>query len=115
MGKPVVHFEITSPNAKKLNKFYADLFEWNVQPVPDMPYAMVETKAGKGIDGGIGDSETGESTVTFYVEVDDPQAYLDRVEKLGGKTVVPVTEVPGVVTFAQFADPQGNRIGLVKS
>jgi hypothetical protein len=53
--------------------------------------------------------------VVFYVEVDDPQAYLDRIEKAGGTTVVPVTEVPGMVTFAQFADPQGNVIGLVKS
>jgi predicted enzyme related to lactoylglutathione lyase len=29
--------------------------------------------------------------------------------------VVPVTEIPGLVTFAQFADPQGNVVGLLKS
>ncbi|HLQ60337.1 MAG TPA: hypothetical protein VK131_00565, partial [Candidatus Acidoferrales bacterium] len=28
---------------------------------------------------------------------------------------VPVTEVPGVVTFANFRDPDGHVIGLVKS
>jgi predicted enzyme related to lactoylglutathione lyase len=28
--------------------------------------------------------------------------------------VVPVTEIPNMVTFAQFADPQGNVVGLVK-
>jgi predicted enzyme related to lactoylglutathione lyase len=28
---------------------------------------------------------------------------------------VPVTEIPNMVTFAQFADPQGNVVGLVKS
>ncbi len=27
----------------------------------------------------------------------------------------PVTEIPDVVTFAQFADPDGNVIGLFKS
>jgi predicted enzyme related to lactoylglutathione lyase len=40
---------------------------------------------------------------------------LDRVESLGGKTAVPVTEIPEVVTFAQFADPDGNLVGLFKS
>jgi predicted enzyme related to lactoylglutathione lyase len=51
--------------------------------------------------------------VTFYLEVDDLQAYLDRVEQAGGKVVVPVTEL-AMVTFAQFADPQGNVVGLMK-
>lgn len=49
-----------------------------------------------------------------YVQVDDPQAYLDKVESLGGKTVVPVTEIPNMVTFALFTDPEGHMVGLVK-
>ena len=52
--------------------------------------------------------------VTFYVSVDDLQAYLDKAESIGGKTVTPPTEIPGVVTYAFFADPDGNVIGLVK-
>jgi predicted enzyme related to lactoylglutathione lyase len=64
------------------------------------------------IPGGIGAAE-GPNQVTFYIEVDDPQAYLDRVEEAGGKTLVPVTELP-MVTFARFADPQGNVVGLMK-
>ena len=47
--------------------------------------------------------------------MDDPEAYLNRVESLGGTTVVPVTEIPDVVTFAQFSDPDGNVLGLFKS
>jgi predicted enzyme related to lactoylglutathione lyase len=34
---------------------------------------------------------------------------------LGGKTVIPVTEMPDVVTFAQFADPDGNVVGLYRT
>ena len=30
--------------------------------------------------------------VTVYV--DDPDAYLKKIEKMGGKTIVPVTVVP---------------------
>jgi uncharacterized protein len=52
--------------------------------------------------------------VIFYIEVDDPQTYLDQIQRLGGRTVMPVTEIPEMVTFAQFADPEGNVIGLVK-
>ena len=52
--------------------------------------------------------------MTFYVQVDDPQAYLNKIEAAGGKTVVPVTEIPDMVTFAMFADPEGNVGGLVK-
>ncbi|MDP6071463.1 MAG: hypothetical protein QGG34_07860 [SAR202 cluster bacterium] len=53
--------------------------------------------------------------VTFYVEVDDLQAYLDKAEALGGKTIVPVTVIPDMVTMAMFADPSGAIIGMVQS
>ena len=59
--------------------------------------------------------ENGGTQVTFYVSVDDLQAYLDKAEQLGGRTVVPVTEIPNMVTFAQIADPEGNVVGIVKN
>ena len=34
---------------------------------------------------------------------------------LGGEIVTPVTEIPGVVTFAEFRDPAGNVIGMSKA
>ncbi len=53
--------------------------------------------------------------MTFYVEVDDPAAYLARAEKLGGKTIVPPSEIPDFgLTFAFFADPEGHVVGLSK-
>ncbi len=53
--------------------------------------------------------------VTFYVQVDDLDAYLKKAESLGGRTVVPPTEIPNMVTFAMFSDPDGNAVGLVKT
>ncbi len=47
--------------------------------------------------------------------VDDLQAYLDSVETLGGKIVQGITTIPGMVTMALFADPEGNVIGLAHS
>ncbi|MCX8213781.1 MAG: hypothetical protein OTJ97_04630 [SAR202 cluster bacterium] len=80
-----------------------------------MEYGMVETHAGKGIDGGIMEAQDGApNMVTFYVESDDIQASLDKAVKLGGKVLMPVTEAP-MVTFVLFSDPEGNVIGLVKA
>ena len=51
----------------------------------------------------------------IYVEVADLKKQLAKAEKLGGKTIVPPTVIPNMVTFALFSDPEGNVIGLVKS
>jgi len=113
MAHPVVHFEVSGRDLDKLQGFYGDLFGWNIQKVPGaMPYAMVE-KDGDGIGGGIGQAPDGDGHVTFYVGADDPQAVLDKAEQLGGKTIMPVTELPQV-TIALFADPEGHVIGIAK-
>ena len=113
MAHPVVHFEVAGRDLEKLQGFYGALFGWNIQKVPGpMPYAMVE-KDGDGIGGGIGQAPDGDGHVTFYVGADDPQAVLDKAEQLGGKTILPVTELPQV-TIALFADPEGHVIGVAK-
>jgi predicted enzyme related to lactoylglutathione lyase len=113
MANPVTWFEVVGRDGAALRSFYSDLFGWQLQVMEGMDYGMLDPGE-RGIGGGIGSSQNGTGQVTFYVQVDDPQAYLDKVTGLGGKTIVPVTEVPDVVTFAQFADPQGNVVGLVK-
>lgn len=114
MADKVVHFEVVGKDAGKLQQFYGSLFGWNVDAGNPMEYGMVDA-AEAGIGGGIGKSESGSGHVTFYVGVDDPQAYLDKAESLGGKTVMPVTEIPNMVTFALLADPEGNMVGVVKN
>jgi predicted enzyme related to lactoylglutathione lyase len=89
------------------------VFDWKIDANNPMGYGMVNTGGG-GINGGIGPTQDKSTHVTFYVQVNDLQAYLKKAERLGGKTLVPPTEIPGMVTFAMFADPEGNRIGLVK-
>ena len=115
MANPVVHFEIVTKDPKAAQDFYAKLFGWTIDASNPMGYGIVNTGAEGGIGGGIaGLQDGGQGQVTWYVAVDDPQAYLDTVERMGGKTVMLVTEIPGMVTIASFTDPQGNLIGLVK-
>jgi predicted enzyme related to lactoylglutathione lyase len=116
MPNPVVHFEVSAKDGKRAQEFYGQLFGWHVDASNPMHYGLVDTHTGKGINGGIMQTNPGQPPmVTVYAEVDDLQEYLSKAERLGGKTLVPPTEVPGMVTFALFADPEGNAFGLVKS
>jgi len=116
-AKPsVVWFEVVGKDGAKLRSFFSSLFGWQIaESGTGMDYGLVAATNG-GIGGGIGRSQDGgEGFVTVYVEVDDPAAYLAKAEKLGGKTVVPPTEIPSVnLTFAYFTDPVGHLIGLSK-
>ncbi len=83
MANPVVHFEIGAADDQPLLEFYGELFGWGLRAVPGVNSTLVDTRGGGGINGGIGRSGTGEAWATFYVEVDDPQAFLDRAAALG--------------------------------
>ncbi len=114
MANPVVHFEIQAKEPKKVQDFYKNLFGWSIDDNNPMKYGIVNTNSEGGIGGGIGPSPEGVNRVTFYVDVDDLQAYLDKAEKLGGKTIMPPTVIPDMITLAMFSDPEGNIIGMVK-
>jgi uncharacterized protein len=113
MAHAVVHFEIGGPDETRLAEFYADLFGWGMTPIPGAGYTLVDTRGGAGINGGISRTPDDESSVTFYIETDDLQADLDKINLLGGKTQTPITEMPSMVTYARFSDLDGLRIGLV--
>jgi len=115
-GAELVVREITGKDGPALQHFYARLFDWQVQDAGDgSGYGLVQA-ADKGIGGGIGAAQDGgPGQVTSYVEVDDPSAYLNKAEGLGGRTLVPPTEIPQFgLTFAFFADPEGHVVGLSK-
>lgn len=115
MPNPIVHWDLNTGDAEKAQEFYATLFGWKVDANNPMHYGMVQTETGRGADGGIVHNDNAPQGFTIYVEVDDLQSYLDRAVGLGGKVVMPLTVIPGMVTMAMFADPQGNVVGLVKS
>jgi predicted enzyme related to lactoylglutathione lyase len=113
MGNPVVHFEILGEDLEALSAFYREIFEWQVERVPEMPYALVNTGE-NALAGGIGEPQSGVPMVTFYIEVPDIEDTLQRIESAGGSTMMPRTEL-GMVTIAMFKDPEGHAIGLVEA
>jgi predicted enzyme related to lactoylglutathione lyase len=112
MPHPVAWFEVLGKDADALGRFYGDLFQWKIEDAP-MNYKLA-TADGERPQGGIGEDPTGGSGhVTFYVEVEDLQATLDKAERLGGRTVMPPNDVMDTA-IALFEDPEGHTIGLVK-
>lgn len=111
-ARPVVHWEIESPDPDRLRTFYAELFSWSISDGPI-----------HAIDAGFGGPEPGpaghlrhsdRSAIVLYVQVRDLQASLVRAEELGGRAAVDPFDVPGGPTLAGIDDPDGNRVMLVQ-
>ena len=123
MGQAVVHFEVIGKDGEKLQRYYAELFGWNVNADNPMNYGMVDpndnktTRGDTGIGGGVGQGPEGyEGHVTFYVAVPDVEEALQKAESLGGTRVMGPEKIMGeqVIELGQLKDPEGNLIGLVK-
>ncbi|MFO0856519.1 MAG: VOC family protein [Phycisphaerales bacterium] len=121
MPAPVVHFEIGCQNLEKTKQFYSALLGWEYSPTPPgmPPMGMINNLGGHvakptvGIGGHINSlGHPPHQYVTVYAQVDDISATLEQATKLGGKTIVPKMEVPGMGWFAWFQDPEGNCVGL---
>lgn len=115
MGNPVVYFEVLGRNHAALTSFYSDLFGWTANPVGEgSSYSLIDTGTEGSLPGGVGEAADGAEHVTFYVEVDDLEAALEKAESLGGRRSLSPTDFPGG-QFAQFTDPEGHTIGLWKA
>ena len=113
MPNPTMWFEVAGKDHQALKSFYTELFDWQTKDAEGVPYSMIDAVDG-GIPGGIGAAPEGHpGHVTFYVQVDDLETSLAKVESLGGTRAMPPTDIPGGGQIAQFSDPEGHTIGLM--
>jgi predicted enzyme related to lactoylglutathione lyase len=120
MSARVVHFEVPFDDADRARSFYRDVFDWQIQPVPEMSYNMVST----GPTGDQGPSEPGYigggmlqrqepiTTPVITLQVDDIDASLIAIDKHGGHAVGEKMPVGGMGFAAYFHDSEGNLMGL---
>ena len=113
---PVVHLEISASDTKAAGKFYEKIFGWKIEVDEKLQYVQFMPEEG-GIDGGFNpvDDNNPAGSILPYVGTDDIEAALAKAESLGGKTLVPKSEIPGMGWFGIFMDPTGNRVGLYTS
>lgn len=106
MAQPVVFFDIAGPADTGLRKFYATVFDWDIDQSGQFSVAVNAP-----IDAAIRDDP---AEKRIYIGVPDITAVLAQVETAGGSTDVARFEVPGVVVLGLFRDPAGNPMGLVE-
>ncbi|MGI8691010.1 MAG: VOC family protein [Thermomicrobiales bacterium] len=112
-GHFICHVDISANDQEESGKFYESLFGWKIHPQPQQNYTTFAAEDGPG--GGfsrVGNGITQAGAVLVYVSTDDIDASLAKAESLGGKIVLPKTELPGAGWMGVFTDPTGNHIGL---
>lgn len=112
--RSINYIEFPAANRQDTGRFYADLFGWEIQHLPDP--SNYTTLQAANLSGGFPDiSETNPAgNVIPYIESNDIDKDLAAVEAHGGQTLVPNSEIPGFGWYGIFADPAGNRVGLFK-
>ena len=113
---PIVHIEIPARDPNATGEFYAAVFGWKVEADASMDYVMFDpgVQPGGGFPKIDGEMFKGNDLIV-YIDADDIEATLAKIEAHGGKALLPKTEIPTIGWFAIFADPDGNRMALFKS
>lgn len=120
MRNAIYWAEIPVENFERAKTFYETIFdvEINLVPFPRGKYGVfpLDTKqlgAGAGIVQGDNYEPSTKGTLVYLDRGDtDLNAVLSKVEKAGGKILLPKTNNEGFGYIAQFTDTEGNKIGL---
>jgi predicted enzyme related to lactoylglutathione lyase len=121
MGR-VVHFEIHASDLDRAERFYRDVFGWDVQKFDGpIDYRLINTgpNSEAGIDGALverrGGSD-GEAVIAYVctINVDDIEATEQKVSDAGGERVVDRQEIPDVGQLSYFKDSEGNIFGALQ-
>lgn len=121
----VVHFEIPADNVERAQKFYKSLFKWGIEQFGEMPYWAVRTvevdekmmpKEKGAINGGMlirdEKNDPGSKNPVIVISVPNTEEYCKKVEKAGGKIVLPARKIGDMGMYARVKDTEGNIIGL---
>jgi predicted enzyme related to lactoylglutathione lyase len=112
----MVHFDIPSDDVDRAKKFYADIFVWTFSGPPGYPdYFLFETEglAGKpGAGGSLGRRIRPDQRIVTCMGVDSIDAYAKKVERPGGRVIMPKRTVPKFGYLAPCTDTEGNSFDL---
>ncbi len=118
MTNSINWFEIPVKNFERAKTFYSVLFDAEVQemPHPSLKYGILPGDMQNGVTGGIVEGEGFEpstaGTIVYLNGGDDLSVPLSKVEKAGGKIVMPKTSIGPNGFMAHFIDSEGNKVAL---
>ncbi len=109
--------ELMTKDVEAAKAFYARLFGWELDdmPMPGMTYTVI--KAGGKEMGGMmaipSEADGMPPAWGVYVTVADVDATAQTAEQLGGRLLVPPTDIPNVGRFCVIQDPQGAAVNAI--
>ena len=121
MSARVVHFEVPFDDADRARRFYREVFDWQIQPVPEMRYNMVSTGpvSAEGmpsepgyIGGGMMQREAPVDQPVITLQVEDIDAALLAIKQHGGAPVGEKMAIGEMGFAAYFRDSEDNLLGL---
>lgn len=109
---------ITTTDLERLVRFYCDLLDvkesMRYPEEGDTFYACLQVGMSElGIVASDVDAATGPQRLLISIGVDDVDAVLDRVERLGGTGAAP-NDMPWGQRVAHIEDPDGNKVNLTQ-
>ncbi len=114
-------FEIPTSNLERACAFYEKIFEFKLQPMElanRLRMAMFPVNPAESVGGALCHhpefySPAATGTLVYLNADPDLGSVLGRIEKAGGKIVVPKTQIsPEYGFMAVFIDSEGNRVAL---
>lgn len=114
----VVWFEIPAGDFGRAKRFYETVFDLGLKEEQMGPMRLgVFPYAGDSVSGcviaGQGYKPRQDGSVVYISAGPDLAGPLARVERAGGKVLVPKTLInAGIGYFAHFLDSEGNRVGM---
>ena len=117
MSNAINWFELPATNFERAVKFYSEVLGAELQPMdnPQMKMAFFPTKE-NGVGGcvthGNGNKPNAEGTLVYLNGGENLADKLSKVEKSGGKVVMPKTSIGEDGFMAIFLDTEGNRVAL---
>ena len=109
-------FELSTSAPTDARTFYGQLLDWQFRDMgPAGTYTMINV-GGKGIGGIAGAPPNAKGMAPAwggYVTVTDVDKVVAKVAGLGGKVLMPPTDIPTVGRFATIRDPQGATLSLI--
>ena len=125
----IVHFEIPADDVERAKKFYSALFSWKIEKIEvkkdgePMDYWMISTatkrepisEKSSHLEGGLIKRQHPQQPNLNYISVPSIDEYSSKVKELGGKVLLPKTEITGYGFFAVCMDTENNAFALWES
>lgn len=122
----VVHFEIPADNLERAQNFYATVFQWQIQAVPEMKYTIVRTgpvdkeympQESGFINGGMFKRNCPVKSPVIIIAVEDLEEAFKKIGQAGGKIQRDTKgeakmKVGDMGWAAYFVDTERNILGL---